>query len=70
MTRSKKATKSEVWPTIVKGNHLTVYTYEDGSTKLEWDDDALLNEIREATKVLKPAVKAKTARNKKLKETK
>jgi hypothetical protein len=33
---------------VVKGNHLTVTTFSDGTTKLEWDDDALLNEVREA----------------------
>ena len=65
MATKKKAQKADVWPTVVKGSHLTVYTYEDGRTKLEWDDEALLNEIREATKTVKPAVKAKSARKKK-----
>lgn len=37
-----------VWPKIVKGSHLTVYTFEDGSTKLEWDDEALTRDVREA----------------------
>ena len=44
----KKATKAQVWPKVVKGTHLTVYTYEDGTTKLEWDDEALLSEVRNA----------------------
>lgn len=35
-------------PIVVKGNHLTVTTLPDGSTKLEWDDDALLREVQEA----------------------
>jgi hypothetical protein len=65
MATKKKAQKVDVWPTVVKGSHLTVYTYEDGRTKLEWDDDALLNEIREATKTVKSAVKAKSVRKKK-----
>ena len=34
--------------TVVKGSHLTVITYPDGSTKLEWDDDALTRDVREA----------------------
>jgi len=51
---------------VVKGNHLTVTTFPDGSTKLEWDDDALLKEVREAIasaklSILKPAVRAKAA---------
>jgi hypothetical protein len=60
MATKKKVTKIDVWPKVDKGNHLTVYHYEDGSTKLEWDDEALLKEVREATKSVKPAVKAKT----------
>lgn len=48
MVTKKKTTKTEVWPVVNKGTHLTVYTYEDGSTKLEWDDEALLNEVRNA----------------------
>lgn len=35
-------------PTIVKGSHLTVTTFPDGTTKLEWDDDALLREVQTA----------------------
>ncbi len=35
-------------PTVVKGSHLTVTTFPDGTTKLEWDDEALLRDVREA----------------------
>ena len=36
-------------PDSVKvGSHLTVSTYSDGRTELEWDWDALVNEVREA----------------------
>jgi hypothetical protein len=35
-------------PTIVKGSHLTVTTYPDGKTTLEWDDEALLRDVRDA----------------------
>jgi hypothetical protein len=56
---------------IEKGSHLTVTTYPDGRTELEWDDVALLNDVREAIKSaelanMKPAVKAKA--NKKVKK--
>jgi hypothetical protein len=51
---------------VVKGNHLTVTTFSDGSTKLEWDDEALLNEVRAA--ILKAEsvlpVEAKTRKKK------
>lgn len=36
-------------PKVKKGSHLTVYKYPDGRTELEWDDEALLRDIREAT---------------------
>jgi len=45
-TRKKKIESQE--PTVVKGNHLTVTTFPDGKTVLEWDDEALLKEVREA----------------------
>jgi hypothetical protein len=35
-------------PTIVKGSHLTVTTFPDGKTKLEWDDEALTRDVRNA----------------------
>ena len=60
-------------PTIVKGSHLTVTTYPDGKTELEWDWDALVSEVRNAilkaesvmpvTKEVKPAVKAKSKKS-------
>jgi len=33
---------------VVKGSHLTVTTHPDGKTTLEWDDDALLRDVRAA----------------------
>jgi hypothetical protein len=55
---------------VVKGSHLTVTTFSDGKTVLEWDDEALLREVREAIETyelsqLKPNVKAKAATRKK-----
>ena len=35
-------------PKVVKGNHLTVTTHPDGKTTLEWDWDALVNEVHMA----------------------
>jgi hypothetical protein len=35
-------------PTVVKGSHLTVTTFPDGKTVLEWDDEALARDVREA----------------------
>jgi hypothetical protein len=46
MATRKKKENTE--PTVVKGNHLTVTTFPDGKTVLEWDDEALLKEVREA----------------------
>lgn len=54
-TKSKPL--SATWPKVAVGSHLTVYTYEDGSTKLEWDDAALLKEVQEALASVTPASK-------------
>ena len=50
------------------GSHLTVSTYSDGRTELEWDWDALVKEVREACASvelanMKPAVKAKSKKS-------
>lgn len=42
------AMRKTKYPNVIEGTHLKVYTYEDGSTKLEWDDEQLLKEVREA----------------------
>lgn len=57
-------------PTVVKGNHLTVTTFPDGSTKLEWDDAALLQEVKDAIlsaelAAMTPTVRAKVSTRKK-----
>jgi hypothetical protein len=52
VSKKEPKTKTKVvtteWPQVTKGSHLTVYTYEDGSTKLEWDDAVLLKEVQDA----------------------
>jgi hypothetical protein len=48
MAKTKKKTESSGEPTVVKGSHLTVTTYPDGRTELEWDDEALARDVREA----------------------
>ena len=55
-------------PTVTKGSHLTVTTFPDGRTELEWDWDALVKEVREACASvelanMKPAVKAKSKKS-------
>ena len=55
-------------PTVTKGSHLTVTTFPDGRSELEWDWDALVNEVREACASvelanMKPAVKAKSKKS-------
>lgn len=54
-TRKKKTENvpSEGWPKISQGTHLTVKTFEDGSTELIWDHDQLLKEVIEATSKVK-----------------
>jgi hypothetical protein len=48
-------------PKVVKGNHLTVTTFPNGKTMLQWDDEALLKEVREALKSVE-VQKTKTKR--------
>lgn len=55
---------------VVKGSHLTVITYSDGRTELQWDDAALLKDVQDAIlsaelAAMKPAVRAKVATRKK-----
>ena len=71
MATRKKIQLQEVssLPDSIKvGSHLTVSTYSDGRTELEWDWDALVNEVREACASVelantKPAVKAKSKKS-------
>jgi hypothetical protein len=71
MATRKKIQLQEVssLPDSVKvGSHLTVSTYSDGRTELEWDWDALVKEVREACASVelantKPAVKAKSKKS-------
>lgn len=37
-----------ILPKVEKGSHLTVTTYPDGRTELEWDDAALLKDVQNA----------------------
>jgi hypothetical protein len=52
MVRKKKAELENIpskgWPKINQGSHLTVKTFEDGSTELIWDDEALTRDVRNA----------------------
>lgn len=55
---TKKKPK-QTWPHVVRGNHLTVTTHEDGRVELEWDDDALELEISTAIAVYNAKQKSK-----------
>lgn len=52
---------TKVLPNVEIGSHLTVYTFQDGRTQLEWDDEALLRDVRNAILSVEstPAVKKK-----------
>jgi hypothetical protein len=57
-TRKKKSESTDIlkpikaiagkWPKIDIGTHLTVTTYEDGTTLMEWDHEALQRECEAA----------------------
>ena len=60
MVKTKKIKEVNTeWPQITRGSHLTVYTYEDGSTRLEWDDEQLEKEVREAIASVKETKRGK-----------
>ena len=48
MATKKAKNKSTEEVTVTKGSHLTVTTYPDGRTELEWDDDALMRDVQAA----------------------
>ena len=47
------------FPKVVKGNHLTVTTHEDGRVEMEWDWEALKTEIAEAVSKVETKPKKK-----------
>ena len=55
---------------VVKGTHLTVTTHKDGSTTLEWDDEQLLKEVREAIASVEKKPKKTVAKKAPAKTTK
>ena len=50
---------SDGWPKMNQGTHLTVKTFEDGSTELIWDHDQLLKEVQEAIASVENKTKGK-----------
>lgn len=54
--------------TVVKGSHLTVTTYLDGKTTLEWDDAALLRDVQNALTEYENSVKVSTVKPKRKKK--
>jgi hypothetical protein len=56
-------------PTVVVGSHLTVITHPNGRTELIWDDEALLQDVRNALTDHEKSVKV-TATSTKVKKTK
>lgn len=56
---TKKKMQYDYWPKVVRGTHLTVTTHKDGRVELEWDDEALLREIRTALAVHSTKQKSK-----------
>ena len=48
--RSSKKVKEVAtgWPKITQGSHLTVIEHENGRRELQWDDEALMRDVRAA----------------------
>jgi hypothetical protein len=64
LPKEKKKTKPKDLSSVVKGSHLTVTTDAEGRTTLEWDDEALLRDVRLA--ILKAESKIPAATETKL----
>jgi uncharacterized protein YqgV (UPF0045/DUF77 family) len=66
MATRKKKVEDQITDavTVVKGSHLTVTTYPDGKTKLEWDDEALLRDVQKALTEYENSVKVTTTETK------
>jgi len=64
MATRKKETTETTEPTVIKGSHLTVTTFPDGKTMLEWDDKALLKEVQAALKSVEPKTNRKLTKEK------
>jgi hypothetical protein len=67
-TRKKKDIEDP--SSVVKGSHLTVTTLPDGSTELEWDDTALLNDVRAAILKAESVVPVDAEKSKRVRKTK
>jgi len=50
MATRKKKVEDQITDavTVIKGSHLTVTKHPNGRTELQWDDEALLRDVREA----------------------
>jgi hypothetical protein len=53
MTTKKKPAKKEnipanKWPKVTEGSHLKVIEHENGRRELQWNDEALMRDVREA----------------------
>lgn len=66
----KHPTQKTKWPTVVKGSHLTVTTYENGKIVLEWDDDALRKEVKDAILTYEKTKTSRKAKSTKKENTK
>lgn len=53
---------------VTKGSHLTVTTYPDGRTELEWDDEALMRDVQEALASVATTEEVKPKKTRKKKE--
>lgn len=66
----KENVSSNEWPKITEGSHLKVIEHENGRRELIWNDQALMQDVRDAVtnyeqSQLTPNVRAKTVRKKK-----
>jgi hypothetical protein len=75
MATKKKNSKTEnvsndSWPKITQGSHLTVTEHENGRRELQWDDEALMRDVRAAILKVESAVPVDVENKKSTKKAK
>lgn len=63
---TEKLADNEV-ASVVKGSHLTVTTYTNGRTELQWDDEALMRDVQEALASVQTPAEVKPKKTRKTK---
>jgi hypothetical protein len=72
-TRKKKTDTANQpaggWPRITEGSHLRIVEHENGRRELQWDDEALMRDVRAAIASVESVASTETAKTKRTRST-